>query len=632
MLVSILLSACAPAATPTDVPLNVVPTAMPAVSVNADAIAGTWSGTLKNGDVNLQITETIGQACAIGSVCGQFDIPSIPCSGTWTLMDVSGTTYQWQPGSYKGKCAGDSAGSESLELLPDGTILATSTGSYGVEQGVLQRVIAQAPNPRLVEFKLPTSASEPGGIVAGPDGALWFVETAVNKIGRISTDGIVTEYPVPTAKAIDTDQGFIAVGPDGALWFNEDLANQIGRITASGQVTEYKLPDEFKPTREQDSPIRGIVTGPDGALWLTSSAVNAIVKLTMDGKMAAKYVLPKAGSGPVGMVVGPDGALWFVEKGANQIGRITLDGKLSEYALPDSNSGALRITAGADKAMWFTMIGVNKIGRISTDGTITTFDVADMGPVGITSGADGALWFTGYGSTEIGRMTTDGVLTKIQVPTTASVPYHITAGPDGNLWFTEQQGNKIGQIQLPAPTAAQGQTTFSSKIYKLHMSMSLNPEWSVSDQYADLVTLEGPAELGFIIVTDTTEIADTQPPFSWMPFPNDFVTWVKSDALFQIVKIQPVVIGGFSGTQMDASGTTACNDPEGHNPGKRDWILLQGTGWNCRPDEHWQFIYLDNVNGKRLLIINSGGPATAEQFNLGLEESQKVFDSIIFTK
>jgi virginiamycin B lyase len=443
MLVSVLLSACAPAATPL-APTAVSPT-------NADAIAGSWSGTAKGGDFNFQITTTISKSCAIGSVCGPFDITAIPCSGEWTLMGISGTTYQMQAGNLKGKCAGNEGGSaDSLQLLADGTVLYKCTGGCGEEQGILQRVIAQSTNPQLVEYQLPTSAAHPSGIVAGPDGALWFVETAVNKIGRISTAGVVTEYSVPTTRAIDTDQGFLAVGPDGALWFNEDLVNKIGRITTSGEFTEFALPDEFKPTQEE-SPIRAIVTGPDDALWVTSSSANAIVKLTMDGKIAVKYVLPKAKSHPTGLVVGPDDALWFVESAANQIGRITLDGKLSEYALPDNNSRALRITVGPDKAMWFTMISANKIGRINTDGEITTFDAAGMGPVGITSGADGALWFTGYGSTEIGRMTTDGILTKIQVPTTGSVPYHITVGPDGNLWFTEQQGNKIGQIILSAP-------------------------------------------------------------------------------------------------------------------------------------------------------------------------------------
>src|SRR5690349_11848202 len=79
--------------------------------------------------------------------------------------------------------------------------------------------IPQSKNPLLLEHTIPTSETDPGGIVAGSDGALWFVETAANKIGRISTDGIVTEYAVPTAGAIDRDQGFLANGPDGALWF-----------------------------------------------------------------------------------------------------------------------------------------------------------------------------------------------------------------------------------------------------------------------------------------------------------------------------------------------------------------------------------------------------------------------------
>jgi virginiamycin B lyase len=119
---------------------------------------------------------------------------------------------------------------------------------------------------------------------------------------------------------------------------------------------------------------------------------------------------------------------------------------------PRSKDGnTIKPASGPNGALWFVENVANKIGRITTDGTPTTFDAAGMGPVGITSGADGALWFTGYGSTEIGRMTTDGTLTKIQVPTTAGVPYHITSGPDDNLWFTEQQGNKIGQIKFSAP-------------------------------------------------------------------------------------------------------------------------------------------------------------------------------------
>ena len=43
------------------------------------------------------------------------------------------------------------------------------------------------------EYSIPTAGSLPGGIVAGPDGALWFYETGSNRIGRITTDGQITE-------------------------------------------------------------------------------------------------------------------------------------------------------------------------------------------------------------------------------------------------------------------------------------------------------------------------------------------------------------------------------------------------------------------------------------------------------
>ena len=46
------------------------------------------------------------------------------------------------------------------------------------------------------EFPIPTINSSPYDITAGPDGALWFTEPGV-KIGRITTAGVITEYPVP---------------------------------------------------------------------------------------------------------------------------------------------------------------------------------------------------------------------------------------------------------------------------------------------------------------------------------------------------------------------------------------------------------------------------------------------------
>jgi hypothetical protein len=65
------------------------------------------------------------------------------------------------------------------------------------------------------EFPI-TANSNPVGITAGPDGALWFTEQGTNKIGRITTAGMITEFSTLTA---NSGPFGITAGPDGALWF-----------------------------------------------------------------------------------------------------------------------------------------------------------------------------------------------------------------------------------------------------------------------------------------------------------------------------------------------------------------------------------------------------------------------------
>src|SRR5262245_32963137 len=80
----------------------------------------------------------------------------------------------------------------------------------------------------LTEFSLPSANSGPSGIVAGPDGNVWFTEISGNRIGRITPKGVITEFTIPTADSRPTG---ITRGPDDNLWFTEDSGNQIGRIT-----------------------------------------------------------------------------------------------------------------------------------------------------------------------------------------------------------------------------------------------------------------------------------------------------------------------------------------------------------------------------------------------------------------
>ena len=58
---------------------------------------------------------------------------------------------------------------------------------------------------------------------------MWFPEYYGNKIGRMTTAGLVTnEYPIPTANA---DPAGSIAGPDGGIWVAEQGGNNIARIS-----------------------------------------------------------------------------------------------------------------------------------------------------------------------------------------------------------------------------------------------------------------------------------------------------------------------------------------------------------------------------------------------------------------
>jgi virginiamycin B lyase len=310
----------------------------------------------------------------------------------------------------------------------------------------------------ITEFPIPTPGLLPAGITSGPDGALWFAAGIGSpaKIGRIATDGTVTQFPLTTGGANPVSFGNVnslTTGPDGAIWFTTSGA-QIGRITTSGTVTAFATPSAGASTL-------GITTGPDGALWFTEGIGGAIGRITTAGAIT-EFTTGTRGSIADGIVTGPDGNLWFTDPGLGAIGRITPAGTVKYMALPsgaDSTPGG--IVAGPDGNIWFTELGA--IGRITPGGQETDFlaSVIGLEPASLTIGPDGALWFTDIGSNNaVGRMTLDGVLGEAPLPTAAGFTAgnlldQIVAGPDGALWFVETRAGQIGRDQIqPSPLAA----------------------------------------------------------------------------------------------------------------------------------------------------------------------------------
>ena len=164
-------------------------------------------------------------------------------------------------------------------------------------------------------------------IAPGPDGALWYVGNAGSTpiIGRMTTAGVVTDDSAAAAGAGVQHPNSIVTGPDGALWFTDSNLgvpsnghNAIGRITTSGAITEYPLSPSSSPF--------SITVGPDGALWFTDGAENAIGRITTGGAITEYGAGITSGSYPNGIATGPDGALWFTEANSGKVGRLSFSG------------------------------------------------------------------------------------------------------------------------------------------------------------------------------------------------------------------------------------------------------------------------------------------------------------------
>jgi len=160
----------------------------------------------------------------------------------------------------------------SITRGPDGALWFTF--SNGTEFGNAIGRIDTAGN--VTRFELPNPGSQPGYIATGPDGALWFTEQNTHSIGRITTAGSVTEHPIPSGST----PAHIAAGPDGALWFteeNDQTGDHVGRMTTDGTVTD-ELP--IATSGIECSPT-GITAGPDGNVWFTCELADQIGRIAV---------------------------------------------------------------------------------------------------------------------------------------------------------------------------------------------------------------------------------------------------------------------------------------------------------------------------------------------------------------
>lgn len=106
--------------------------------MDATSLLGVWTGNAHNSNEwDMKVTISIFQPVEIGSMLGVFDIPLIPCSGNFRVIGIRGEIIDVRAEKLQGECV--EAQAETLELLPDGTLLYISKGKDWETRGVLQR-------------------------------------------------------------------------------------------------------------------------------------------------------------------------------------------------------------------------------------------------------------------------------------------------------------------------------------------------------------------------------------------------------------------------------------------------------------------------------------------------------------
>lgn len=106
--------------------------------MKTDSLLGVWTGTVHNSNGwDMKITISILQPFEVGAMLGVFDIPLIPCSGTFRVVNIRDNMLELQAERLQGDCG--KADSDSLEVLPDGTLQYISKGRDWETRGILQR-------------------------------------------------------------------------------------------------------------------------------------------------------------------------------------------------------------------------------------------------------------------------------------------------------------------------------------------------------------------------------------------------------------------------------------------------------------------------------------------------------------
>lgn len=262
----------------------------------------------------------------------------------WVSLEFEGTVVRLDE---KGKIAKKidvqmyvNGSKKPINTAPHGICLGADGETIwftGKRTNTVGRIVnPDAEKPMVEHFELPQLGAVPIFLCAGPDGSVWGTELLGNKILKVSKDGEVQEFKIPTDNSRP-----IAIIPDPegkCMWFTEEAGVKIGKITFDGVITEYPV-----PALQKNDIVASLAFDSEKNLWVqvyvdihnqTPAGNDYIVKFDksirnlpgddLSGVPFSLHTIPSRNSVMHRIEMGPDGNLWFTELMMDKLGKVTL--------------------------------------------------------------------------------------------------------------------------------------------------------------------------------------------------------------------------------------------------------------------------------------------------------------------
>ncbi|HLJ84729.1 MAG TPA: hypothetical protein VKT51_11190 [Candidatus Eremiobacteraceae bacterium] len=372
----------------------------------------------------------------------------------------------------------------------------TGIPGHTMAQGARPGVLQSGKTPvNWTQFKWGgASGPQEQGIVAGPDGNMWYTDYSDSDLIKMTMSGATHAFPLPSAGPIG-----IAVGSDGKFYMGLYGQAKIGIATTSGSFSTVAIPSG---DRMYDG---NPALGPDGNIWFAELA--HIGRITPSG-VITEYPYPngETGNSEGAVAAGPNGDVWVSDSGSNVVDDVDPEtGDIVAYRIPCTPNG---LVAPSDGNLW-TICTNDTLVRLTPGGNTTSYFVpsAPQYPSGMTVGPDGNPWFAFGSGNAIAEFNIGQTTLNIYLPpTNYAFDYGIASGPDGNVWAVDSAG-KIDVYIIKTISVAPKNLTFTSlgSMQNITVTEKSASAWTAASSNTSVATVAQGTPANTFVVTSVAD-------------------------------------------------------------------------------------------------------------------------------